>query len=361
MSTASTFLLMQQSDSSAPPAPVYVWPPNTTRGPLGPLDPDADGCICHHDLPSNALPIIAARPGDGTTWFRRCVRGNWFGNEVDDQIDGQPLPMVSGADSNAPQVMSWNLYKYPAPWQAVILANYRQKGYLDYLLMYADARNDGVSDDEFFALCQQVVAAGLRLVVSWGSKGLDPSNDTAAGWPTRALPMLQRLIAAKLLDKAIVCFEMDLWNNPANIDGIIALFASVCGPAGVYLYVHWSSDHDDWPVSGDRQQWWTSMKGKLRGEMAQRNGNQSVALMQAHADEMLVIFTNIGDTGDGVGYFDPVGAEAIGEQELYGMTELRGDTINYQLLCTPANAAGTGPVCMMGCAGGFRRPDGTIL
>jgi hypothetical protein len=360
VSNAATFLVLQAGGSASPVAPTYVWPPATTRAPLGPLDPDADGCICHHDLPINSLPIIAARPGDGTTRFRRFVRGNWFGNEVDDQVDGQPLPFVTGADSNAPQVMSWNLYKYPAPWQAVILANYRNKGYLDYLLMYADARNDGVSDDQFFALCQSVVAAGLRLVVSWGSKDIDPRDDTADGWPTRALPMLARLIAAQLIDKSIVAFEMDLWNNPANIDGIIRLFAAVCTPAGVYLYVHWSPNHDDWPVSGDRQQWWTSMKGLLRGEMYQNLGSQSVALMQARLDEMLVIFSNIGPADD-VGYFDHVAAEAIGEQELYGMTELRGDTINYQLLCTPCTSDGTGPVCVMGCAGGFRMPDGSIL
>ncbi len=302
------------------------------------------------------MPIIAARPGEGGTWFRRFVRGNWFGHEV------PGVPFVAGADSNAPQTMSWFLYKYTPDWQATILRSYQQKGYLDYLLMYANARDGGLSDDQFFALCQQVVAAGLRLVVSWGSKGLDPQDDTAAGWPTRAVPMLQRLIDATLIDKAIVCFEMDLWNNPASIDGIIDLFAAVCGPAGVYLYVHWSADHDDWPLPGvSRSQWWASMKGKLRGEMAQRNGSQSVALMQAHTDEMLVIFTQLGDTGDGVGYFDPVAAEAIGEQELYGMTELRGDTINYQILCTPANADGTGPVCVMGSAGGFRYPDGSVL
>jgi hypothetical protein len=358
VSTAATFLLLQ-AGADSPVVPAYVWPPNTTRAPLGPLDPDADGCLCHHDLPINSVPIIAARPGDGTTYFRRFTRGNWFGNLV------PGVPFVTGADSNnepgGGQVMSWNLYKYAPAWQATILTNYRNKGYLDYLLMYADARNDGISDDAFFGLCQSVVAAGLRLVVSWGSKDIDPRDDTAAGWPTRALPMLERLIAAKLIDKCICCFEMDLWNNPAFIDDIIRLFASVCTPAGVYLYVHWSPNHDDWPVSGDRQQWWTSMKGLLRGEMYQNLGSQSVALMQARLDEMLVIFSRIGDTGDGVGYFDHVAAEAIGEQELYGMTELRGDTINYQLLCTPCTSDGTGPVCVMGCAGGFRMPDGSIL
>lgn len=315
--------------------------------PLGPLDPDADGCICHHDLPLNTqAEILKGRSN------RRFLRANFF------SVSCPGLPYVQGGSSERPDMLlNWLLPKYSRDWQEYALASYAQAGYTDFLLMWADAEQFGMSIAQFVQLAQLVQSFDLRVVVSLGSKDISPRDDVSTGWPTTsALPCLQALIAAKAIDKAVWGFEIDLWNNPANVDAITDLFASVCTPADVYLYEHFSSNHDWWDTR-DRTSYWQYRLGKCRGIFKQNDPAQSVALQQARLDEDQVIFTAVGVDAEGR-YLDVVACEYAAALQFptYAVTEGRGNTIGYQVLCTPHAV-----LPIMGFCGGAAYPDGTVI
>jgi hypothetical protein len=318
------------------------------RGPLGPMDPDADGCMAHHDLPANALAELAKGRDN-----RRYLRANFFSVSV------PGLSFVPGGSSERHDLfMTWFLHRYNPVEQLLACQTYAERGYVDFLLMIADMQRDGLSTAAIVELALFVQSFGLRVVASLGSKDISPKDDRVDGWPMQqALPVLEALIAARAVDKAIVGFEFSLWNDPRNTQSIIDLFASVCTPADVWLYMHFASDGDWWSTDANRRDFWRKQAGKLRGVMKQHDPwNESVALMQARIHEEQVIFAEIGAV-DANGPFDVIACEyaAMRQFPTYQWSEDRGDMVGYELLCTP------GDLPIMGFGGGARYPDGRVL
>jgi hypothetical protein len=305
--------------------------------------------------PDDGLPVNTVQPANLTIPARpnlRFHRGNMCGLRL------AGLPMVPGGGP-APLVLTWFLDRYSVDDQQKILTALGQAGYSHIYLSWPDSRAYGQTPDQFVATCRRVKRRGFYVGVFWGSKDIDPWNETVAGWPTRALPLMQQLVAANVIDFAMPGWEWNFWNVPGDQTYDIFKFFSANLP-GVALYYHGSVGNISWQADGQfSASFYSNLVNILTGCLYQAGVGWSAGFLQAKINDVTDRFSgNFGFPPDsGFGHpFDCVAFEISATSQFDGgMTEDFGDLRGLEALYT------LGPIAVMGYGNGCRRPDGTAL
>ena len=286
----------------------------------------------------------------------------WRGNAWSVTISG--LPPVPGASATHPErLLTWFLDRWPRDWQDRILADYAKRGYTHFALSWPDSRDGNhQSVDEFVATAMRVKAAGLFVVVFFGSKDFDPADDSVDGWPTRADAAIDALLQARTLDAGVVCWECDAFNRQqVRLQGIIDHFATRLGSAGIPLYIHFQAGRISLrPDSSASAAFWRANVGKLTGVLYQARSEWSAEVLQARLSDVQNRFAgHEGYPSDsGFGHpFDVVAWELLGSRQFDHAhpDEHDADARGYEAVCAP------GAIPVMGFGNGGRRPDGKPL
>jgi len=321
-------------------------PPAQPRGPLPPFDtPQPPAWLpVHTTLPPNQI----IPPNPTLDW----PRANWF----DVEIPG--LPWVEGQSSEHPfMVLTYFLQKYSPEWQDTILYTHALRGYSHFMLSWTNARQDGLSVDQFVALALKVKSWGFFVHVMLAGKDTDPHDQWWDGLKPNVQPVLEALIAARAVDM-VSMWETNLWNAPgAPLQSILQGISDICKPAGVRQWVHFGTECVWWGEPNylpNRTAWWAAQVGILTGILYQGDVNWCAGDRQAH----------IGDSTNNAaaaplfadGTFKFCAAEMDG-MLIYTVdfSENIGDLHGFQHLCTP----GITPVS--GFCNGARYPDGSVI
>lgn len=307
------------------------------------------------NLPDNS-------PFHGATLAKQ--NGVWVENAWGMVIPGLPLLPRLTAKEHPERCLTWFL-GHPL-WKAYvdrIITAACVRGFTHMTLSWPDARSGwGMSMQDFVGLCAYVKSWGLKVHVKWWSKDWDPGNQTWATWGNNGVrPILNALISAHAVD-AVSPWEFDS-NNIAGaggqtlVDGVL----SICVPAGVECYMHFSPHVTWWGATDflpNRDQYWFYQASKgMKGIHYQSMpvppfpGGWDAGMKQARYQDTTnrPAFAQTGCTfiaweSDASLFFtadDPIESVAAGHA--------------YVDLCTP------GLVPVSGSGQGPRNPDGSAL
>jgi hypothetical protein len=237
------------SFKSAPDIPVIV------RGPLLPFP--------------EPVNYYTALPWTPPAEDRNFLRGDFWGVEMPD------APWVPGVGQKYDRIFSWFLDRYPLDFQKEYLTKYAGFQYTHFLLSVGDSlgppENPGKTPgaghtlDQFLETCALVKRYVKYCHVRLGSKDFQPPNMTAQQWADYADPIMDALIAAKVVDEFSLAWEMNLWNTPGKplIDAL-----RHCGgkahAAGLSSWQHFSPHYTSWFADGDprgRFGWYDDLAG----------------------------------------------------------------------------------------------------
>jgi len=265
------------------PVPVIV------RGPLLPF-PEPVNYYC--DLPWTP-------PQD-----RNYLRGDFWGVKM------PGAPQVPGVGRKYERIFSWFLDRYPDDFQREYLTTYGGYGYTHFLLSVGDSlgppENPGKTPgagrtlDQFIQTCALVKKYVKYCHVRLGSKDFQPHYMTAQQWADYADPIMDALIAAKVVDEFSLAWEMNLWNTPGQplIDAL-----RHCGQkahaAGLTSWQHFSPHYTSWFADGDprgRFGWYDDLANDVDGINYQTMGpSWSPQMLQARMVDTLWQFGERGN------------------------------------------------------------------
>lgn len=275
----------------------------------------------------------------------RTYAGNMCGVRIPD------LPPIPGGGSADPTLaLSWFYPFYDAVHRTSIRRSWQGR-YPDVLLSWPDAHARGFSVPMFINVCAELVADAFRPCVFFASKDFDAPD--VASIVGSAVPCLRGLIAAQMISRACVGFELNLFLSPAQVQQLIDMFSSLTVPAGIPLYVHFSSGYFAYqPDGGTTADFWNLNRHKLRGILHQRDPNEDhgdQGEYQARIKDCLDRFAG------GFGFVPPdppndfIACEiTASEQFNETMDEATGDAWGRAALATPPS----GSVRVMGSGNG---------
>jgi len=258
----------------------------------GPLPPFPEPVNYYTDLPWTP-------PTD-----RNYLRGDFWGVEM------PGAPQVPGVGRKYERIFSWFLDRYPLDFQKAYLTKYGGYGYTHFLLSVGDSlgppENPGKTPgaghtlDQFIETCRLVKKYVKYCHVRLGSKDFQPHYMTAQQWADYADPIMDALIAAKVVDEFSLAWEMNLWNTPGQplIDAL-----RHCGQkahaAGLTSWQHFSPHYTSWFADGDergRFGWYDDLANDVDGINYQTMGPAwSPQMMQARCVDTLYQFGQRGN------------------------------------------------------------------
>lgn len=334
--------LLFDAGGPARPAPV-------ARGPLPPFDTAGNP---QTTLPANQIAL----PGPWASLW-------WRGNAFSVTIPG--LPWLPGLTSsvNPERCLTWFLW-HPlwADWVDTILTLHAERGYTHFTLSWVDARDFGLTIEQFVAICVRVRSWGFEVHVMFEAKD-GPATDQTwdSYWATNIAPVLQALIAANAIQHACPGWEFDGWNIPGGpTQTIIDGFAAICGPADVKLWMHFNAGKTAWFADGsNRFAWWQDQVGKLDGLLYQCFPTAPWGVPEQGWDpgtmQARIADTTNRDANFIAGVFKFVVWEngAAKQFDDPAFDENQTDMIGWLALCSPGGCA------VSGFGEGARLPDGT--
>jgi hypothetical protein len=328
--------------------------PLTPRAALPPFDPDTTDPDTGAPLPVWTTLREDPPAGADVTWWR----GDAWG------ITLPGLPYVNGGASGPAQnrVLTYFLGRYPAEWQAEILAQHQRNGYTHISLSPQDECAEGMTEDGYLALARRCKDAGLYVHHLMRSKlytGNPPDLGAADG-------LINRLLAAGLMDVETPAWECNYWSPDvvrAMIDHDAALIGMRCRIM-LHFYPHYISwqPNDETPTD-----FWRANYGKVDGVLYQDDPNWTAGMMNARANDCLDRLApgglwGLSDSGRGHP-IDFTVWETIATKQFNNhpdgdgrlADEDQGNLKGYENLCSP------GRMIVKGFGNGGRRPDGTPL
>jgi hypothetical protein len=305
---------------------------------------------------------------------RDYLRGDFWA------VECPGLPAVpggpSGGSSEFPERVITGLdYKYDRStyWPAMVNAH-RARGYTHWLRWSSNALYDGPefggnpSISKFVDDCGLLKRLGMAyVIVSLTSKVFDPRDPTLQQYQDRVGPLLDALLAARVVDEVIPGFEWDAFNVPGQttID-IFKWVGQVAHAKGVSNWAHFYPHVTSWFADGDergRFGFWADLGADVDGLDYQADSSWDVPELQSRIVDSLWTFGENGNLhkfrlceDQAIKQFsgDPWGSGSPHPNELDGAQ--RG----YYAACTIDNVKGT-DARVWGYGNGGMTPEGGWL
>lgn len=259
----------------------------------------------------------------------RTVRGNMCGVHV------SGLPSIPGGASDASLVLSWFIDRYQPQDRQTIYRGWKGAGVVDVLVSWPDSRDYGQSVAQFVQTCAELVDHGFLPSVMFASKYYDPAD--VDGILANALPCLKALIAADVIARACVGWELSLWLSPTQVQQLIDAFAPICNAADVKQYVHFQQGYGSFQQPGGIfADFWNANVGKLTGLWHQKVLTQSPEQYRYDSGglyDILIRFAGGAGCSPESGFGHPFDLIAL---EISAQTQFNGDTTEAD-----GNALGT--------------------
>jgi len=282
----------------------------------------------------------------------RTYRGNMCGVRV------SGLPSIPGGAADPSLVLSWFIDRYQPSDRQKIYAGWTGAGCVDVLLSWPDSRAYGQSIAQFVETCRELVQAGFVPVVMFASKYYDPAD--VPGILADALPCLKALIAAGVIGRACVGWELSLWLSPTQVQELIDAFAPICNAAKLKLYVHFQQGYGSFQQPGGIfADFWNPNVGKLTGLLHQKVLSQNPEQYRYDSGglyDILLRFAGRASCSPDSGYghpFDLIALEITAQTQFDGSTiEEEGDALGTWAIDTPFVSGPLGAVSVMGSGNG---------
>ena len=266
---------------------------------------------------SSALPITRPFPPPPAGTYdeilpwppphtRDFLRGDFWAVE-------QPgLPAVpggpSGGSSEFPSRIITGLdYKYDrAAWWPRMVDRHRERGYTHWLRWASNALYDAPqyggnpSINNFVDDCGLLKHLGMAyVIVSLTSKVYDPRDPTLQQYQDRVGPLLDALLAARVVDELIPGFEFDAFNVPGQTTVEIFKWVGRTGhQSGVSCWAHFYPHVTAWFADNDprgRFGFWDDLGLDVDGLNYQADASWSVPELQARIVDSLWPFGEAGN------------------------------------------------------------------
>lgn len=198
---------------------------------------------------------------------RDFLRMDAWGVEIPD------LPMVPGASTepnrSRTRVLTYLLDRWPRDWQKRILTAHAERSYTHFLLSEADSRfgPGQLSIQGLVDLCGLVKQYIRYVLMAIGSKVYNPQDQTPQQWADYAGPIMEALIAARVVDEFQIAWEWNLWNKPgqSTVD-TFRWFGNMAHIGGCSCWAHYSSHVTSWQEDGtDRLSFYRLIDGYVDG------------------------------------------------------------------------------------------------
>jgi hypothetical protein len=222
------------------------------------------------------------------------------------------LPAVpggpSGGSSEHPERVVTGLdYKYDrGKWWPSMVARHRERGYTHWLrwssnALYDDPQFGGnPSIPKFVDDCGLLHQLGMKyVIVSLTSKVFDPRDPTLQQYQDRVGPLLDALLAARVVDEVIPGFEFDSFNVPGETTvSIFKWVGQTVHPYGVSNWAHFYPHTTAWFADGDprgRFGFWEDLGTDVDGIDYQADASWDVPELQARIVDTLWTFGEQGN------------------------------------------------------------------
>lgn len=231
---------------------------------------------------------------------RDFLRGDFWA------VECPALPAVpggpSGGSSEHPSRVVTGLdYKYSrSQWWPAMVDAHRARGYTHWLRWASNALYDAgyggdPSINKFVDDCGTLHRLGMPyVVVSLWSKVFDPRDMTPQQYQDRFGPLLEALLAARVVDEVIPGFEWDSGNVPgqSTID-IFRWVGQTAHARGVSCWAHFYPHVTAWFADGDergRFGFWADLGSDVDGIDYQADASWDVPELQARIVDSLWTF-----------------------------------------------------------------------
>jgi hypothetical protein len=282
----------------------------------------------------NLMTVAAASGARRRLTVPRVYRGNMCGVRVPD------LPSIPGGAPDASLVLSWFIDRYNPHDRQRVYAAWERAGVVDVLVSWPDSRDYGQSVAQFVQTCAELADRGFLPCVFLSSKYYDPAD--VDGILANALPCLKALIAAGVVARVCVGWELSLWLSPEQVQALIDALAAICNAAKVGLWVHFQQGY--FAFEKDRRDattadFWNIQVGKLQGVLHQRDLSWDMPMYRARIVDCLERFAGgfgfVTDSGYGHP-FDFVALEITAQPQYNGeTTEADGNAWGQWAIETP--------------------------
>jgi hypothetical protein len=183
-------------------------------------------------------PAPEPEPGDWPTvpTFTPAPRG-YRGDMCGSDLDG--LPLLPGT-RDPRLVLSWFYDRYldPSDRQRV-REHWRGNQYTDTFRSWPDAREFGLTPQEFIGTVCEQVREGDQVTVALLSDEIDPHHDVPE-LIARVNVIAPGILASRAVGRVVISFEMDALVTPDEAVEIIRAVAPQFVHAGIKVYVHYS-------------------------------------------------------------------------------------------------------------------------
>lgn len=281
----------------------------------------------------------------------------YAGNMCGIYIDG--LPPIPGGGSNPALFLSWFYDRYDAGTRARIRAEYKRRGFTDWLMSWPDSRAVGATPESFANTCRELVADGFNVCAMMCSKDFDPSD----------VPELKRRIGPALAalkevaGRICVGWELSIWLQPIQVQELTDWMAPLVNPWGGKLYVHFQQGYASFDIDGPNASfagYWNRNIGKLTGLLHQRvqdgPDQWDKPMYQARLVDILERFAGGFNCSPDSGFghaFDCITLEIVAMAAFNAnMSEAEQDSWSNVAVSTPASMGPFGPVRIMGSGNG---------
>lgn len=311
--------------------------------------------------PLPALPICPSCPSpysydqewpwpNGAPHDRDFIRADAWG------VDVPGLPFVTGGSSEHPErLLTGFLYKYDRDLWPQIFKVYAAHGYTHWVL-WIDAleAEDALTLDDFVAMCREIKRHGFYVQVGLNSKVYEPRDQTFEQWKARLEPLLDRLIAEKVIDEGAV-WEWDSYNEPGQttID-TFKWIGQKLHAAGVSFWIHFLPEHTSWFADGDprgRYGFYADLGDDVDGLQYQSDPGWDIGELQARLVDTLIQFARQGNHHK-LRLFETTASTQFTHDK---PTEAEANLYNYLGLSTK------GPAPLWGSGNGVRLPSGASI
>jgi hypothetical protein len=281
----------------------------------------------------------------------------WKANMCGIRIPG--LPEVPGGAPGDPSLfLSWFYHLYtPKLRKTVIQPAYASRGLTHWLTSWPDARDVGVSPQEFAAQQVELIAGGFHPCPFLSAKPTSSSNTRTVAETLQNIKLvLPHLIAAKVSG---VClgWELSLWLTPTDVQWLIDQLYPLILPYGLRFYVHFQEGYPSYQQPGGTVAdfWWANV-GKLTGLLYQKYIDQNDAQFLDSIHDNLARFCggfNMPDHSgvqDGPFTWTALELDAM-KQYNNGESEAEGDRLGQLAIHAPAVIGPTGVKAFVNGAG----------
>ncbi len=179
------------------------------------------------------------------------------------------LPAIPGGARNPDLFLSWFYDRYPSDVRARIRAEYKRRGFTDWLVSWPDSRAVGATPDSFADTCKELAADGFYISVMLSSKDFDPSD--VEELKRRIAPVLGPL--KQVVHRMAVGWEVSLWLSSYQTQQMMDWLAPQITSWGCQHFIHlqqgWSHFDNDGP-NATFASFWNRNIGILHGIWHQR-------------------------------------------------------------------------------------------